>query len=335
MTKKIYFPIVLLLVILFSCTKEINLEHLRPKPKLVLNSVVLIEDTITASVSRTWFFTDDHPNVTLNDAEVKVYVNDQLKGHMDWKEGDSEYNSQGFYTFLYKPVVGDRIKITASKEGFDNISAETIIPGKNPILRLSDEVGKEDRYGSFYYYRKIYITFKDMPARKDFYLVNMERSRPLRDSVTWEYTDEYSEWRPAYVDYLEEPLFTSHLSALDKVLGYDWLSGRYGRVFSDDMIHGKEYTMTLSLPSFNYGGSETDPEDITIRYRVNLYSLSESYYRYMKSLIEMEDGTLNEELAKAGLAEPVRIYSNISGGTGIMGACNLDSMTIEVKSFYD
>ena len=60
---------------LMSCIKEIDLESLRPDPTLVVNCVAITGEPLTVSVSRTWFFTDDHPNVTLDKAEVNLFVN--------------------------------------------------------------------------------------------------------------------------------------------------------------------------------------------------------------------------------------------------------------------
>mgnify|MGYP000087400425 CR=1 FL=1 len=64
---------------LMSCIKEIDLESLRPDPTLVVNCVAITGEPLTVSVSRTWFFTDDHPNVTLDKAEVNLFVNGVFK----------------------------------------------------------------------------------------------------------------------------------------------------------------------------------------------------------------------------------------------------------------
>ena len=42
-----------LLLLVTSCMKEIDLEHLRPEPKLVLNCVIIQDKPIIASLSRT------------------------------------------------------------------------------------------------------------------------------------------------------------------------------------------------------------------------------------------------------------------------------------------
>ena len=72
---------------LMSCIKEIDLESLRPDPTLVVNCVAITGEPLTVSVSRTWFFTDDHPNVTLDKAEVNLFVNGVFKERMSFQRG--------------------------------------------------------------------------------------------------------------------------------------------------------------------------------------------------------------------------------------------------------
>ena len=45
--------LVLLLFVLSGCEKEINLEHMRPEPKLVLNCLAVQGDTLSVELSRT------------------------------------------------------------------------------------------------------------------------------------------------------------------------------------------------------------------------------------------------------------------------------------------
>lgn len=317
-----------------SCMKEIDLEHLRPAPRLVLNSVMTVGQPVTASLSRTWFYTEDKPNVTLTDANVHLYVNDQLYGQMTWKEGDSGYNNRGYYQSPYLPKQGDRLKITANMKEYKEVVAETIIPEPVFIQKASYRVDTI-RYAnnSQSVEQRVLVTFQDNPDRSDFYLINFYLDYPVWDSEKLEFTGEYAQI-PAYVDYSDDPLFSSSLTALEKIMGYDWLSGKHGRVFTDDLINGKTYTINVS-PGYYYipGYSsymEAYNSDFPIYYTVVLQTISEGYYRYMKSILDIDDGTLQESLAGSGFAEPIRIYSNVVGGTGILGSSNPDRWSIKI-----
>ena len=67
-----------LLLLVTSCMKEIDLEHLRPEPKLVLNCVIIQDKPIIASLSRTWFYTEGGVNLLMENSDVKLYVNDRF-----------------------------------------------------------------------------------------------------------------------------------------------------------------------------------------------------------------------------------------------------------------
>lgn len=340
-TLQLLFPATILL--LASCVEDMDLDHLRPEPKLVLNTVALVNSPLTASLSRTWFYTDKHLNVTIRDARVELYVNDAFRELLVWKEGDADYNSDSYYTSAYCPVVGDRIRLVAKAEGFKDASAETVLPQPSRLVSGSVTIKKDTTIFMSYYYISTkytsHITMKDDGTQEDYYLIRFESGSPRReDDDTWQYY-----WNSILVDYSSDPLFNKDLTALDKVMGYDWLSGYNGRVFSDELINGKEYTFNFTSESLFSGSipdgefpdtdySEKIPHSTPVPpdlFRVVLYSLSEDYYKYLKVLQTKDDGTISNDLINAGLAEPIRVYSNVAGGLGICGGCYKDSLMIE------
>lgn len=323
-----------LLVAFTGCEWEVDIEDLKTAPRLVLNSVVMAQQPVTASVSRTWFFTEDNPNVTFTDAEVHLYVNGQYRETMEWVEGDKRYNSQGLYRAEYHPVTGDHVALIAQKKGFSTVSAEVVVPVACLPFEASERITDQH-----YEDRLLSLTFRDNPDTKDYYLCYCEIGYPMWDEEKKEFTDEYF-WSDMDAEYAEESLFAGQLTAFEKILGYDWLSGMYGRVFSDDQINGKEYTIRLPFRQnalsteycFDDSGEGQLIDSQPRLCRINLYTISESYYRYLKLLIEMEDSSLQRELIKSGLAEPVSFYCNIDGGLGILGACNGQSVTFELST---
>lgn len=323
-----------------SCEWEVDLEELRVAPRLVLNSVVTANAPVTASVSRTWFFTEESPNITFTDSEVLLYINNEYRETMVWAEGDDRYNSKGLFKADYCPISGDKIKLVANQKGYPSVSAEVIVPYPCPGLQILEKITDLTYYEDEFSYvdRMLSVTFRDDPAKDNYYLFHAELGLPEWDYDTQEYTGEYT-WNS--FDYTNEPLFMGQQTALEKILNYDWLSGKYGRVFNDDLINGKEYTIKLPFAArafdrhYHYNeegevvpGIKSDPTLC----RVSFYTISESYFRYMKSLIEMEDDSLQRELIRAGLAEPVSFYSNIVNGLGILGGCYKHSVTFELST---
>lgn len=318
-----------------SCFKEVDLEDLRPASKLVLNSVVSQGEPLKASVSRTWFYTEDYPNVSIEDAKVDLYVNDRLVEEMTWNVEETEYYSIGNYVSSYIPASGDKVRIEVKKDGFKEATAEEIVPGKPTLLNFHAESKIEDVYGYMQTRRRFKVTFRDEPSVQNCYLIFISYGTPVYD-YEWQnkppvYTGMYS-WRNESIDYSSDPVFGNKISALDKVFGNDWLSGYNGRPFSDELFDGKEYTMTLD-GNFSYGYNPSFPqpeERLPDSARVYVYAISEPYYKYLSALATLNDASLNNDLADIGLAEPVRVFSNIEGGVGILGAACVDSITVAI-----
>lgn len=170
---------ILLSTIFSSCVKYVDLEDLRPDPKLVLNCVAQTGMPLTATVSRTWFYTDENPNIIIEDAKVSLYVNGQYREDMTWHVEESEYNSNSYYRASYVPSEGDKVRLEVEKEGFKDVSAECVLPVKPELLKL--EVVREKYTGEYQYYdyQTIYkTTFKDKPQEGDCYLVCLAVGNP-------------------------------------------------------------------------------------------------------------------------------------------------------------
>lgn len=350
MKYNIYFWLAAFTLLTFSCTKEIDLEHLRPESRLVLNSLITAGDSVKVRLTRTWFYTEISPDVTVRNADIKLYVNGVFKEKMVWKAYEKATNSyndifddnvkiKGYYISSYRPVKGDSIKITVEANGFEGISAETHLPVHTYLKDFKAKESEREDNGFTYKSTDFEVTIKDDPDKKDFYLIDFEQGYPESVFVDenmheMEYTGKYL-WMGYSPDYSTEPLFTSHLSALDKILGYDWISGEYGRAFSDDLINGKEYTIKLKSDNYSYMTSPNPDSAPPLYYRVNLYTITEEYYRYIKAIIEIKDGGgLDSHLSDVGLAEPVRIFSNVKGGVGILGSAVRDSVTVSISPLF-
>ncbi len=340
--KKWILPMIALLL-LSSCMKEMNLDYLRPEPKLVLNGAMTKGEPVAVNLSRTWFYTEEKPELAFPDADVRLYVNDRLQEQLTWYDGDSVKIRQGYFRGTYIPQQDDRLKVTASAGDFPDVSAETTIPGPPTLQALTATSERVERSGWAPSTQcKLQLTIRDTPNQSNFYLIRFETRYVRIDNETGKEIvpdggyGSSGGWSEMSVNYIDDPLFSSSLTTLDRILGFDWMSYRFGRVFSDDLINGKSYTINVSSSSYYFDFNPEDPyqevEGVTrhLECRALLYTLTEPYYRYMKAVIEMEDDNTQQTLIDSGLAEPVQLYSNVAGGTGILGGCNVDSITCRV-----
>ena len=92
--------------------------------------------------------------------------------------------------------------------------------------------------------------------------------------------------------------------------------------FENDTL--KSYTIRLQT-STHY------VSEATKRLRVRLYAISADYYRYLKTLQDQSDRSFANHLIDAGLADPIRVYSNIDGGLGIFGGCTPNRVEVDYE----
>lgn len=302
--KRIWY--ILIGISLTACLTEVDLSDLRESPRLVVNGVAVAGESLRVSVTRTWFYTDDHPNVVIPDATVRLYVNGHYEETIPFVPGDTLFNAAGNYQAAFVPQVADRLRLEVSAPGYEAVHAETEVPQPSTLVdaKAVQEVITADSTMKRISYA---ICFQDAAEEENYYLFRLEEGYLSEDSIY--------RWHVLHLDYAEEPLFGQNSSALDQILFPQYLSGYDGRVFSDEAINGLPYTIHLQN-TYSYSGTPRIK-----RLRVRLYAISADYYKYLKTLQDQSDNSFANHLIDAGLAEPIRVYSNIDGGLGIFGGC--------------
>ena len=301
-----YIWYILIGISLTACLTEVDLSDLCESPRLVVNGVAVAGEPLRVSVTRTWFYTDDHPNVVIPDATVRLYVNGRYEETLPFVPGDTLFNAAGNYQAAFVPQVADRLRLEVSAPGYKTVHAETEVPQASMLLdaKAVQEVIAADSTMKRISYA---ICFQDAAEEENYYLFRLEEGYLSEDSTY--------RWHVLHLDYAEEPLFGQNSSALDQILFPQYLPGYDGRVFSDEAINGQSYTIRLQN-TYYYSGTPR-----TKRLRVRLYAISADYYKYLKTLQDQSDNSFANHLIDAGLAEPIRVYSNIDGGLGIFGGC--------------
>lgn len=309
----------LLGVFLTSCYRKIDLDEYRTTPKMVINSVVSPDTVVMASITRTWFYPDKKPYVNLPHAHVELYINNQYIETMQWKTLNNPQNpDQPDTLFLSNtiPAEGDRIKIVASTPEYGTVTAEDIIPKKVPIKNASHTIKKGNGVyqGTISDYFEIYyeVTFDEFPEKNNYYLAKITQIKTG-----------YYGYYETEIDYID-PVFKEQDAILDESMAFNGLEKRGGALFTDQSINGQTYTLQIK---------ETTAElDETEQRIISIYSLSESYFLYLLSLQKIAGSTLEGGLGNIGLAEPLRVYSNVEEGTGILGGNQHSETTITLNN---
>ena len=309
----------LLGVFLTSCYRKIDLDEYRTTPKMVINSVVSPDTVVMASITRTWFYPDKKPYVNLPHAHVELYINNQYIETMQWKTLNNPRNpDQPDTLFLSNtiPAEGDRIKIVASTPEYGTVTAEDIIPKKVAIKNASHTIKKGNGVyqGTISDYFEIYyeVTFDEFPEKNNYYLAKITQIKTG-----------YYGYYETEIDYID-PVFKEQDAILDESMAFNGLEKRGGALFTDQSINGQTYTLQIK---------ETTAElDETEQRIISIYSLSESYFLYLLSLQKIAGSTLEGGLGNIGLAEPLRVYSNVEGGTAILGGNQHSETTITLNN---
>ena len=111
-----------------------------------------------------------------------------------------------------------------------------------------------------------------------------------------------------------------------------WIPDGYKDIPADRL--GPRRRFKESLDEMYVNMQEEEGKDKYKR-RILLYSLSESYYRYLVALEKIYGGSVSGSLSDIGLAEPVKVYSNVCGGVGILGACQRAEKVVDIRNLIE
>lgn len=294
-----------------SCYVDLDLEPQRPNTSIVVNSIISTDQNAAAHIGKTVFYTDRYrPASPIQNTTVEITVNQGTPQRLK-EVANEEDDRKNNVLFLseYMAKTGDRIRLDVTAENGDHVWAEDVMPQKTLIEKVDTTIGAgTDQYSRAINY---HITFTDNPNEKNYYFLHV---LPTNGRINND------------IEFGKEDVFRQNNSALDLLSDEVILDGRYGMAFSDELINGKTYTLRVS--EIAYASTFDYRADRTIR----LYSITESYYRYLLGIFNKKTDGYDEEMVNAGLAEPSPHYTNIQGGVGILGLMQIDEKTINVGS---
>ena len=326
-----------LLFVLASCYKEMPFRGMETDPQLFFQCLPGAQDTTVF-----WLRTTIPVNQELKEKEI---VNPRMTFKVNGKEVELHLNSGESSTFpseayfAVEPLKpGDKLEFHAEADGFDPISAQTvipqeikdltlsasIIPGPNPDYyvaalddRSSQGIGKE--------VPQFKVTFQDQPGVRDCYMIEVTQlvlssnGRPLPYGTSVAYVVPR-----IHTDLFEQAqtdvLLANHQSPWQTI---DYDSGYNSNLvmfFDDKEFDGQKYTKEVMVNRLTSNG--------TTKYTFRLYRVSEELYKYAKAW----DTARKAEYSEFPSATPFMSYNNIEGGNGIFaGVAVYDSGMIEIE----
>ena len=308
-TIKKIFILYFLFFIFAACEKIIEFRGEETEPYLVVNSITTTDSVFTSFLSKSLFIfseeANDSTNFPLTNGKIDLYVNGEF-----WET--IPHTEKGAYQSTYRAQAGDTVRIEASAPNFNTISATGYFPSKSTILSLDTIVSKEVESGNTIINCK--LKFQDNAAVTDYYrmysTLSFDTLQVIRDPKT------------QIIIATKVKNFKREISRSNDPVFYDdddaFASNRYF-IFNDKKITGEtytiEYSMSFSLPKSAFN----------VFINVDLQTISSDIYKYLKSL--------NDFNSISGMmsSEPVKIYSNVHGGLGIIGGITSNVVSREIK----
>lgn len=326
-----------LLSVLSSCYKEMPFRGMETQPQLFLQCLPGAQDTTVF-----WLRTTIPVNQDLLEKEI---VNPKMTFKVNGKDIELQHNAGQSSTFpadAYFAVeafaAGDKLEFYAEADGFEPISAHTVIPQEinnltlttsivpspNPdyyIAALDDRssqgIGKEVPQFTF--------RFRDQAGVRDCYMVEITQHVYHSNGTPLPYGNSVAYVVPKLdTDVFEQAqtdvLLANHYSPWQTIL-YDRRGNSTLVMFFDDKeFDGQKYTKEVMVNRL-VAGSKTI-------YRCRLYRVSEELYKYAKAW----DAVRKAEYSGFPSSSPFMSYNNIEGGSGIFaGVAVYDSGMIEVE----
>jgi len=297
MIKRWFIPLQLA-ALLLACETVVDIDIPRDPAKLVVNSTLVAGEYIKVHLSESQHILDAQEIKNITGASIDIFEDDKLLTTLP----DS---ANGYYiSALFKPLLGKTYRLEASKNGYENASAEVYLPlNTAEILSVKlDSVELKGDFNELREYARFSIEIKDNAALEDFYEIAIVIEY-------YSYIYNYSTNPPTLLDsiFVKSSVY---LESNNLELDENQIGGR-SILFKDDLFNGKNYTINL-LVNDGYYFESIDYIDVSI----SLIKCSESYYLYELSSL------LQQESSGNPFAQPVQVYNNITNGYGILGAYN-------------
>ncbi len=286
-----------LLGVIASCEKEIELKQDEIDPRIVVNSIFSANDTIWVelSESRNVLFEGALPTIT--DATL------QLMDGNGAVLGDFIHESDGnYYIASIIPVAGNQYGIKASKDGFKSVNAFSSTPQLISVTSI-DTVSFIDASEM-----EFTIKFTDDATATNFYSISI--------ASYVGYLNEFGE-----IVYYESNYFSTkefYVINGGGDIGGDGTKFDSEFYFSDELLSGPNISFKGRI---NYLSDSEDPRFFVVK----VASLSEDLYKYKVTYANY----LNTQ--GSPFAEPVQVYSNVENGFGIFGGSSISSDTLFIE----
>lgn len=363
--RRVIICIATISVLLGACTKDIDFNLKDIKPQLIVNSQMIVGDTlhlVYLAVSKT-----DHIE-KIKSGSVKCFVNGNfvadgkldnrddnlfikddlhLYGHYYRDEHNKEVysagsnaagkNNQTRYSFKADFKPGDVVRIEAEADGGAYKAYSEVVVPEAPEFSITDTLRQKNQYGASVY--RIRVKGKDIIGEDNFYRILSGRSiidRKIRYANEWEEAktwEEKKEYSFISLDKGNDPILNDGAPAEE--LDLAGASENTFRVFSDRQFSDGSFNIGFSVNANEiiigpYGLLDYDRMESETTLSAIIRGITKDEYYYLKalSIYDYLDGDTT-------LTEPVSFPNNVEGGIGLVSISTESVASIKFKRTYD
>jgi hypothetical protein len=324
-----HLPAIAIMTLLtLSCTEEIKFTGEKIDPKIVIYSLLQPDSVITVSVAKSHaVFEERYVPKQITDAVVKLYRDGEFIEMLTYVAPEpqpeyytatpySKYISQGV-----KPVFGSTYRIEVEMAGMKKASGEATLPDMVPVIGL-DTIENQQVDG--YLLKEAKVRFSDPGGNNNFYRMAVRSTEGLyygNKTVPWspEVPVTVFESDRSYASD-NDPVITPRKEDQDL---FDMQVQNTYHIFSDELISGKEYALTLEM---NNRLPDTDYYEFSVL-DFELQSITEDLYMYLLTT------SAHMQTNDAYITEPVLVYTNIENGLGVVGALSSSTITLKIGEY--
>ncbi|MFA9388496.1 MAG: DUF4249 domain-containing protein [Prolixibacteraceae bacterium] len=334
-TIKIIYTALIFALVLNACSKKISFDADLISSKLVINGIIepdslvdlviatskpipgTISDFIWLPNATVVLYEDGNKVETLETYDLVYAENDDQEYNYNYNYSEEKRPAKAYRSKL-RTKAGSTYRLEITHPDYESVSCETTIPEPVEIISIDTSSFKENQHGYERNVLKVELKFKDPENEPNYYrmIAHVLRGEPTvnYNYETREYTDTVVNVTETYAN-INDPIINPENEDANDIL-FNSPSNRYN-VFTDELIDGKEYTITFKLEYYvNRFDLDSITENMGAFYNIDfiLQAISRETYLYYKSSYEHKyyDGEL--------FVEPVQVFSNVENGIGIFGA---------------
>lgn len=313
---RIYLPIaVLMLLAAGACESEIKFKGSEVEPKIVIYSLLNPDSLVTVTIAESHaVFETRYESRQITDASVRLYRDGELIETLTYVPvttlpDDYRVDHLSRYVSLsHKPVHGSTYRIEVDVDGLESAWGETRLPDPVPVISVDTGSINFNEYSGEV---KIKVRFRDPADTANYYRLT---ARALTGTYLGSPDEPYDPAFPVTV-YDNDIGYGAFAEPLIAPQQEDDMFGMYMNndfnLFIDELIEGKEYSLTLG---YNYSVLPAIDYYEFIHAYFSLHSITKDVYLFLQSY------SAQRQTIDNFLAEPVPVYTNVTGGLGVVGA---------------